>query len=57
MTTKKGHVRITEYPYRNVAIMFCEHCKNYTGVRTEDAQFAYLEINKFRGAHEHLEGE
>lgn len=48
-------VKITEYEEHNVVIMHCLECDAIKGVKTNDAKSAYLEINKFRKEHEHLE--
>jgi len=48
-------VKITEYETRNIAIMHCLKCDAIKCIKTYDAKSAYMEINKFRGEHEHLE--
>jgi len=52
---RKKMVKITEYETHNVVIMYCPECGVIEGVKTNDAKFAYLEINRFRKEHEHLE--
>ena len=47
-------VVIIERPYWNVVNMNCTKCGECKNVETHNAKFAYREINKFRGEHEHL---
>jgi len=39
----------------NSISLLCTVCKAFKTIATKDAQFAYTEINKFRGEHQHLE--
>ena len=47
---------ITTTELEGEVFVLCDVCgENKTIVYEDDAKFAYTEINKFRGEHEHLE--
>jgi len=48
-------IRITEDDFHKVVHMQCTKCGIVKNIETNNAKFAYLEINHFRKEHEHLE--
>ena len=40
---------------KNSISLYCPKCQTFKTISTKDTKFAYPEINKFRGEHEHLE--
>ena len=49
----KPAFKIWEEDPRNTTIR-CNRCGHYAVVSTKNIQFAYTEINRFRGKHQHL---
>ena len=50
-------IKTTEFEDQNTVNLHCTICGKIKNINTEDAKFAYLEINKFRGEHAHLKKE